>query len=134
MGNIRIKNTWITYNPYMGVYVNADTYQMQNSPASGSIPFKYNTCTQMDVSHSNYGYAVIKEFADKLDVYVNNFCSQQSSTDVPLIRNTQIKIYGSTQQPSYSYNFRINNGTSNPAVSIESTTILDFEANNLGDT
>jgi len=136
-GNIfagRIKNTWITYNPYMGAIVNGTTYKIENSPASGSIPFKYNTCEEMEISHSNYGYAVIKEFADKLDVYVNNFCSQQASTDVPLMRNTVIKIYGSTLQPTYTYNYRVSNTSNNPAISTESTMLADFEANNLGDT
>jgi hypothetical protein len=130
----RIKNTWITYNPYMGDIIDENTYQVVSSPASGSIPFKYNTCTKMEVSHANYGYAVITEFADSLNVYVNNFCSRQSSVDVPLVRNTEIKIYGSTKQPSYTANYRVNNGSTIPPVNFESTIIVDFESNNVSDT
>ena len=136
-GNIfagRIYNTWMTYNPYMGRYIDANNYEVKNSPTSGSIPFQYNTCEKMELSHSNYGYAVIKEFADHLDVYANNFCSQQSSPDVPLMRNTQIKIYGSTQKPTYTYDFRVKNPSSSPTTGIESTTLLDFESTNINDT
>jgi hypothetical protein len=130
----RMKNTWMTYNPYMGVYVNNTTYEMKHSPASGMLPFRYNTCTEMEVVHSNYGYAVIREWADRVDVYVNNYCSAPSSPDVPLLRTTELKIYGSTQRPTYTYRYRGNAGADVPSMDVEQTTIADFETNHVGDT
>ena len=103
----RIENTWVTYNPYMGESESNGFYQ-KNKPASGSIPFKYNTCEKMEIALPNYSLAVINEFSDKLEIYLNNFCSAVSD-DVSLLREDTIKIYGSTSKPTYTY---INRGGS----------------------
>lgn len=104
----RIKNTWMTYNPYMQDSVAGTPLVLKNTPASGVIPFKYNTCEKMEVIHSNYALAVINEYADKLNVYLNNF-TEKVSDEVPLIRTNTIKIYGSTQKPTYTYSNRGDN-------------------------
>jgi hypothetical protein len=123
----RIDNIWVTYNPYMGVVtfnppVDTTFYQ-ENSPASGSIPFKYNTCEKIEISHPNYSMAVITEYSDKLDIYLNNFCS--TLTDgISLLREDTIKIYGSASKPDYTYTNRGGNGAG-------TITIVDSWANNV---
>ena len=124
----RNKNTWVTYNPYMHDLLGRTWNQMmkeseyqfirdagtqsqypdhyvkvKSTTATGNIPFKYNTCERMEISHSNYGIGVIKEFPQKLEVYLNNFTDKVSAgVDKP--RDNTIKIYGSTVKPPYSYN------------------------------
>jgi len=105
----RIENTWVTYNPYMGESASNGFYQ-NNKPASGSIPFKYNTCEKMEIKHPNYSLAVIHEFSNKLEIYLNNFCSVLSD-GISLLREDTIKIYGSTNKPTYSYVNRGTNGS-----------------------
>ena len=85
----RIQNGWVIYNGLAGVQ-NAD------------IPFTYNTCEKMELAYSKYTVAVVKEYADKITFYMNNYDVKGSSkTDV-------IKIYGATSRPTYSLAARAN--------------------------
>ena len=98
----RIKNTWITYNKYMQDSVAGTPLVLKNKPASGTIPLKYNTCEKIDIKHSNYSVAVIHEFSNKLEVYLNNFISK-AEDEVALLRENVIKIYGSANKQTFSY-------------------------------
>lgn len=105
----RIKNTWVTYNPYMGQMLHEgkenESYELLFVPASGTIPFKYNTCEKMDIKHDNYGLSVIHEFNNRLEVYLNNYCSKVSG-GIPLLRDDVIKVYGSKEKPTYTFTNR----------------------------
>jgi len=83
----RSENGWVTYNPYKS-----------GQTASGTIPFKYNTCDSVKLTYAKYSLGVIKEFSNKLTFYLTNFDSVNTSlmTDV-------VKIYGSTTEPTYSF-------------------------------
>jgi hypothetical protein len=86
----RNENGWVIYNPYKtGV------------TASGNIPFKYNTCTSMDVTLSQYTVGVVKEISNKVTYYLNNYDNTNTAfkTDI-------IKINGCSSQPTYSYTDR----------------------------
>ncbi len=134
----RNKNTWVTYNPYMHdpMTVNwnqlpsEDDYKnrvvteatdpqffikVQNNTATGSIPFKYNTCDKMEITHSNYGISVVKELPNKLEVYFNNF-ADKVSPGINKERDNTIKIYGSTSKPSYTYEDRGGRGSGSVSV------------------
>ncbi|WP_338290080.1 glycoside hydrolase family 98 domain-containing protein [Luteolibacter sp. LG18] len=87
----RLENGWVTYNPYK-----------TNQSASGSIPFKYNTCDHMDLTYSRYTSGVIKEYANKVTFYLTNY---QNEIDTSLKTDT-IKIYGATSEPTWSYTDR----------------------------
>ncbi len=84
----RYENGWVTYNPFK-------TGQI----ASGSIPFKYNTCDHMELVYSQYTAGVIKEYSDSLTIYLSNY---DNVLDTGL-KTDVIKIYGSTSEPTYSY-------------------------------
>jgi len=82
----RSENGWVTYNPYK-----------TGQNASGSIPFKYNTSEKIDVTYAPYTVGVIKEFSNKLTIYLSNFNNTNTmNTDV-------IKIYGSTAEPTFTF-------------------------------
>lgn len=85
----RIENGWVTYNGMIGV-------------RKATIPFKYNTCDKMELAYSKYTVAVVKEYANKVTFYMNNYdVNGSSKTDV-------IKIYGAASTPSYTATPRAN--------------------------
>jgi len=88
----RHENSWVIYNPFKtGVL------------ATGSIPFKYNTCDHVDLSLSQYTAGVIKEYSDKMNVYLSNYDNVNSA-----LKTDIIKVYGSTAEPTYTYTDRAN--------------------------
>ncbi len=88
----RYENEWVAYNAY------ADA-------RTADIPFKYNTCDKMVLSFGKYSVAVIREYSNKVDFYLNNYTTDgTSTTDI-------ISIYGSTSRPSYSFVNRISGNT-----------------------
>lgn len=83
----RSANTLVTYNPYK-----------TNQTAKGAIPLKYNTCTGLELSFSQYTAGVVREEAGKLTFYLNNFNGDDAG-----LRTDVIKIYGSSAEPTFSY-------------------------------
>ena len=88
----RIKNTWLTYNPYKD----------GNQKSLATIPFKYNTCDSISLSYSRFSNGIINEYSDKLHFYLNNYCTSSSYG----MREDVITIYGSSNEPTYTYNDR----------------------------
>lgn len=84
----RHENGWVVYNPYK----TAQT-------ASGSIPFKYNTCDHMELAFSQYTAGVVKETAGQLKFYLSNY---DNVVDTGLKTDT-IAIYGATVMPTWSF-------------------------------
>lgn len=84
-------NVWVTYNPYKA-----------NKTASANIPLQYNTCDSIDLEYSRYTTGVIKETADSLNVYLNNYDDNnvlKGKTDV-------IVINGASSEPTVTYTDR----------------------------
>ena len=94
-------NGWVVYNPYK-----------TDQTASGSIPFKYNTAERMELTLTRYSGGVVKEYANGLELYLNNHDSDYS---IGLKTNT-IKIYGASSRPTWSYVNRGNAQASVPVV------------------
>ena len=88
----RIKNTWLTYNPY----VNGDIKSLAR------IPLKYNTCDSIALNYSRFANGIINEYADKLHIYLNNYCTNASYG----IREDVITIYGCNTKPTFAYKDR----------------------------
>lgn len=86
----RQENGWVIYNPYKS-----------GQTASGSISFKYNTCDHVALTLSQYTAGVMKEFSNSLSIYLNNYDGSGASA-----RTNLIAIYGSSSQPTYSYQDR----------------------------
>lgn len=87
----RNNNTWVTYNPFK-----------TDTAAGGFLSLKYNTCKQLEVTYSQYTTGIINEYADHLDIYLNNYDNKINTG----LRTDTIKIYGAKTQPSYTYKDR----------------------------
>lgn len=92
----RSENSWVTYNPYK-----------LDQLAKGSIPFKYNTCERVDLTYAQFSLGVMKEYADKLTFYLTNYDNYFTS-----LKTDTIKIFGSTTEPTYSFQDRANHQAS----------------------
>ena len=92
----RQENTWVTYNPYK-----------TNKTASGNIPFKYNTCGALNVTYSQFTTGVIKEYTNKLDIYLTNY-----DTPTAALKTNVIKITGASTAPTFSFKDRGEHPTS----------------------
>ena len=90
----RHENGWVTYNP--------------GGRPNASIPFKYNTCDRMELTYAKYTLGVIKEYANKLTFYLTNYDNADTS-----LKTDVIKIYGSSVEPTFSYEDRGNHVSSN---------------------
>jgi fibronectin type 3 domain-containing protein len=84
----RHENGWVTYNPFK-----------TGQTASASIPFKYNTSDRMELTYSQYTTGIVKEHADSISFYLNNYDNVLDTS----LKTDIIKIYGSTSQPTWSY-------------------------------
>ena len=97
-GNIyagRHENGWVTYNPYQYDDVTTDgirTLSTSTTRATGNIPFRYNSCTSVDLDYAPYSLGIMKEYANKVTFYMQNY---EGGTDV-------IKINGATAKPAYT--------------------------------
>ena len=90
----RHENGWVIYNPYKTTTT--------NRTASGSIPFKYNTCDHVDLTLSQYASGVMKEYSNSVTFYLCNY-----DNDLGLgMRTDTIQIYGSSAEPTYSWTDR----------------------------
>lgn len=91
----RIENGWVTYNPYQYDDTTTDgirTLAKATKRATGNIPFQYNTCESVDLDYAPYSLGIMKEYADKVTFYLQNY---EGGTDV-------IKINGATAEPTYT--------------------------------
>lgn len=93
----RHENGWVIYNPLK-----------VDQTASANIPFKYNTCSSMDLTFSQYTGVVVKETANQVKFYLNNYDNVLNTG----LRTDIIRINGSTAQPTWSFTDRGNHQAS----------------------
>ncbi|WP_320534849.1 glycoside hydrolase family 98 domain-containing protein [Robbsia andropogonis] len=86
----RQENTWVTYNPYK-----------TNRNATGNIPFKYNTCSSIDLNYTEFTSGVIKEYPDKVTIYLTNYDDVNTS-----FKTQTFAINGATVEPTLTFNDR----------------------------
>ena len=104
----RQENGWVTYNPYQYDESVADGYRVCSASvrrAQGSIPFQYNTCEQITLDYAPYSLGIIKEYADKITLYLSNY--QVTQNDNNVTENAQVEdvisIYGATNKPTITW-------------------------------
>lgn len=99
----RHENGWVTYNPYQYDETTESGYRVcstSTTRATGTIPFQYNTCTSIELNYAPYSMGIIKEYNNKVDLYLTNYhTSGTISEDV-------IKINGASSQPTVTWNDR----------------------------
>ena len=86
----RYRNQLVTYTPY--------TYLNGKKSASADIPLKYNTCDTLKLQYGKLSSAVIREYADHIDFYFNNYRSDSTA-----MQSDKITITGVTMEPTCSY-------------------------------
>ena len=86
----RFRNQLVTYMPF--------TYLSKNRTSAAMIPLKYNTCSEMKLIYSMLNSGIVREYADHIDFYMNNY-----RTDTTDMATQQIVIYGVTSEPSYTF-------------------------------
>lgn len=86
----RYRNQLVTYTPYS--YLNSKT------TASANVPLLYNTCQSMDLTWGKLSSALVKEYADSICFYLNNYRSDT-------VKNVEDKIVinGATAEPKISW-------------------------------
>ena len=82
----RYRNQLVTYTPY--------SYLNVKKTASASIPLQYNTCDSLNLEYAKLSSGVIREYADHIDFYFNNYRSDSLVQQVD-----KIVIYGVTSEP-----------------------------------
>ncbi len=83
----RYRNQLVTYTPY--------TYLNGKTTASADIPLQYNTCDTLKLLYGKLSGGVIREYADHIDFYLNNY-----RNDTANVQTDQIIITGVTSQPA----------------------------------
>lgn len=89
----RYRNQLVTYTPY--------TYLNSKTTASANVPLLYNTCQSMDLTWGKLSSAIVKEYADSICFYLNNFRSDTTKNVVD-----RIVINGVTAEPKMSWTKR----------------------------
>ena len=82
----RYRNQLVTYTPY--------TYLNSKKTASAEIPLQYNTCDSLKLQYGKLSSGIIREYADHIDFYLNNYRSDSTvqQTDI-------IVVTGVTAEP-----------------------------------
>ena len=95
----RYRNQLVTYTPY--------TYMNSKKTASAEIPLQYNTCDTLKLQYGKLSSGVIREYADHIDFYFNNYRSDSTA-----MQNDIITITGVTMEPTCSYDKPVISGLS----------------------
>jgi len=89
----RYRNQLVTYTPY--------TYLNSKKQASAEIPLQYNTCEKLSLTWGKLSSAIIHEYQDHIDFYLNNYRSDSTAMVID-----EIVVSGVTSTPSYTYTKR----------------------------
>ncbi len=90
----RMKNQLVTYTPY--------TYMNAKKTASAEMPLLYNTCDSLKLTFGKLSSGLIREYADHITLYLNNY-----RNDTTAMVLDQIVVTGVTGQPSYKLSKRV---------------------------
>lgn len=90
----RYRNQLVTYTPY--------TYLNKKTTASAKIPCQYNTCDSLYLTYGKLSSGLVREYADHIDFYLNNFRTDTTTQVVD-----QLIIKGATTEPSFKLTKRL---------------------------
>lgn len=85
----RYKNQLVTYTPY--------TYLNKKTSAKAILPLLYNTCDSIELTYGKLSSGIVREYADHIDMYLNNYRSDSTATVMD-----SIVIIGATEQPTFT--------------------------------
>lgn len=87
-------NQLITYTPY--------SYFNKKREATGHIPLQYNTCDSLILTLGMLGSGAVREYADHIDFYLNNY-----RTDTTNLVTESIVLKGVAAEPTVSFKRRV---------------------------
>lgn len=108
----RHENGWVIYNPYQFEDTkNEDGSRMlatSTKRAAGTIPFQYNSCEKITFDYAPYSLGIMKEYSDKLTLYLTNYQVSASGNNVTENEPIEdvITIYGATSEPTLTWSDR----------------------------
>ena len=114
----RLENGWVTYNPYQYDEALTDGYRICSAAtkrATGTVPFKYNTCEAVTFDYAPYSLGVMKEFTDEVTLYLSNYQVKQSgntATEADPVEDI-ITIKGASAEPNVTWQDRGDHSASN---------------------
>ena len=73
----RYRNQLVTYTPY--------SYLNVKKSASAEIPLQYNTCDSLKLNYGKLSSGIIREYADHIDFYLNNYRSDSTAAQTDVI-------------------------------------------------
>ena len=79
----RLKNQLVTYTPY--------TYMNAKKTASAELPLLYNTCDSLRLTFGKLSSGLIREYADHIDCYLNNYRNDTTTMVLDKIEVTGVK-------------------------------------------
>ncbi len=91
----RYKNQLVTYTPY--------TYANPKTTATAEIPLLYNSCDKLQLAYARLSSGLVKEYADHIDFYLNNYRSDSTATTTD-----RIVVTGCSSKPTYTMTPRVN--------------------------
>ena len=91
------ENTWMTYY----------NSKVSSGDKGAQFTLKYNTCKSLDIKHQLYGSALINEYSDHIDVYMNNYDEDAKTT----LKTESITISGASAKPTFTAKDRGTNQT-----------------------
>ena len=86
----RYRNQLVTYTPY--------SYLNKKTGASARLPLLYNTCDSLELQYDKLSSGLIREYADHIDFYLNNF-----RNDTTAQRTDVITVKGVSAEPSHTF-------------------------------
>ena len=82
----RYRNQLVTYTPY--------TYLNKKKRAQASLPLLYNSCDSLRLDYSKLSSGIIREYADRVEFYLNNYRSDSTG-----VQTDTIYVIGATTEP-----------------------------------
>ncbi len=115
----RMKNQLVTYTPYS--YLNSKT------TAKAEVPLLYNTCDSLYLTYGKLSSGLVKEYADHIDFYLNNY-----RVDTTAMVLDKLVVTGVTTTPSYKLTKRVQATASATASYDEENGVFTLEVRHNG--
>ncbi|MCQ2112566.1 MAG: glycosyl hydrolase family 98 [Bacteroidaceae bacterium] len=115
----RYRNQLITYTPY--------TYINSHKTATADIPLQYNTCDSLTLIWGKLSSGSVREYADHIDFYLNNY-----RTDTTSVVTDKIIIKGVTSEPSFKLKRRVQASGSASGSYVDSTQTYTILVRHMG--
>ena len=81
----RFQNHLVTYTPY--------TYLNKKTTATAELPLLYNTCDSLKLTYGKLSSGHIREYADRIEMYLNNYRSDSTAQQTDIIT-----VVGATEE------------------------------------